>query len=172
MYGSFIIKVNIKTMRDHIFIALVEHKPGVLQRVASMFSRRRFNIESITVGPTDNKKIARMTILTSGDDAILEQITKQMNKLSCIIKVVDVNKEDAICRELCLVKIHAPDEKSKNQIIQYANVFRGNVVDVSQKALSVEITGDSEKVNAFIDLVRSLGVKEVARTGMTAMQRG
>ncbi|MFH0859730.1 MAG: acetolactate synthase small subunit [Candidatus Altiarchaeota archaeon] len=159
-------------MRSHIFIALVEHKPGVLQRVASMFSRRRFNIESITVGPTDNNNIARMTILTEGDDKILEQITKQMNKLSCVIKVIDVGREDAICRELCLVKIHAPEEKSKSQVIQYVNVFRGSVVDVNPKSITVEITGDSEKVDAFIQLVRPLGVKEVSRTGMTAMQRG
>jgi len=159
-------------MRAHIFMVLVEHKPGVLQRIASMFSRRKFNIESITVGPTDKSDIARMTILTYGDDKILEQITKQLNKLPSVIKINDVTTEDAVCRELCLIKINAPDEKGKSQIIQYTDVFRGNIVDVSSKTLSVEITGDSEKIDAFIDLVKVAGIKEMARTGMTAMQRG
>lgn len=158
-------------MRTHIFTALVEHRPGVLQRVASMFTRRRFNIESISVGATENPKIARMTILTKGDDKTLEQITKQMNKLVNVIKIKDLSKEDAICRELCLIKIHAPKEDQKSQVMQYADVFRGRVVDVAPNAVSVEITGDSEKIDAFIDLVRSIGIKEVARTGITAMQK-
>lgn len=158
--------------KKHIFIALVEHRPGVLQRIASMFSRRKFNIESITVGPTNNSKIARMTIITTGDEKILEQITKQMNKLPVVIKVTDIAAQDAVCRELCMIKIHTPDEKSKSQIIQYTDVFRGSIVDVNTKSLSVEITGDSSKIDAFIDLARPLGIKEVARTGMTAMQRG
>jgi len=159
-------------MKEHIITAFVEHKPGVLQRISSLFSRRRFNIESITVGATDNPSIARMTIITRGDDKILEQITKQMNKLANIIKVTNINKEDSVCRELCLIKVHSPDEKHKSQIIQYVNVFRGNVVDVSPKSIIVEITGSSDKIDAFIDLVRSIGIKEIARTGTTAIQRG
>jgi acetolactate synthase-1/3 small subunit len=159
-------------MRDHIFTALVEHKPGVLQRVASMFTRRRFNIESITVGPTDNPDIARMTILTSGDDKTFEQIEKQMNKLVNVIKVTDIEVGKSICRELCLVRLHSPDEKSKSQIMQYADVFRGRVVDVCSDSVTVEITGDPEKIDAFIGLTKTFGVKEIARTGITAMQRG
>jgi len=159
-------------MRAHIFTALVEHKPGVLQRVASMFTRRRFNIESITVGPTENPNIARMTILTRGDDKTLEQIEKQMNKLVNVIKVTDLNRDESICRELCLIKIHTPHEKQKSQVMQYADVFRGRVVDVNPDSITVEITGDSEKIDAFINLTRSIGIKEVSRTGTTAMQRG
>lgn len=158
-------------LRAHIFMALVEHKPGVLQRISSMFSRRKFNIESISVGPTDNPAIARMTILTRGDEKILEQITKQMNKLPNVVKVVNIMRDDAVCRELCLIKVHTPDERARSQVIQYADVFRGNVVDVSPKSLCVEITGDSDKIDAFVDLARSFGIKEIARTGMTAMQR-
>lgn len=156
----------------HIFTALVEHKPGVLQTVASMFSRRKFNIESITVGPTDNPSIARMTILTRGDEKTLEQIAKQMNKLVNVIKVSDLRRDEAVCRELCLLKIYTPNEKQKSQVIQYADVFRGRIVDVSSDSMIVEITGNSEKIDAFINLVRSIGIKEIARTGTTAMQRG
>lgn len=159
-------------MRTHIFTALVEHRPGVLQRVASMFTRRRFNIESITVGPTDTQGIARMTILTTGDDKTLEQIEKQMNKLVSVIKVTDLAKDAAICRELCLVKLHSPDERAKSQIIQYADVFRGRVVDVSPDSITIEITGDPGKIEAFIALTKVFGIKEMSRTGVTAMQRG
>ncbi|MBU4265908.1 MAG: acetolactate synthase small subunit [Candidatus Altiarchaeota archaeon] len=159
-------------MRTHIFTALVEHKPGVLQRVASMFTRRKFNIESITVGPTDNPKIARMTILTKGDDQMLEQIEKQMNKLVNVIKVTDISKDEAISRELCLIKLHTPKEQDKSQVIQYADVFRGRAVDVSPDSMVIEVTGSSDKIDAFIQLVKNVGVKEVARTGITAMQRG
>ena len=158
--------------QDQILTALVEHKPGVLQRISSMFSRRRFNINSITVGPTENPSIARMTILTKGDEQILEQITKQLNKLPNVIKVMDVTGEGAVCRELCLVKIHTPDERSRSQVIMYADVFRANIVDVGLKSMCVEITGDADKIEAFIDLSKSFGIKELARTGMTAMQRG
>jgi len=153
-------------------MALVEHKPGVLQRIASLFARRKFNIESITVGATDHPDIARMTIVTRGNDRVLEQISKQMNKLVNVIKVSDVNPVDAVCRELCIVKVNTPSEKDKLQVIQYANVFRGNVIDVSPKSLSVEIIGDTDKINAFLNMMRPLGIKEIARTGATAIQRG
>lgn len=159
-------------MRAHIFTALVEHQPGVLQRVASMFARRRFNIESITVGPTEQPGIARMTILTRGDDKILEQIEKQMNKLVDVIKVTDHSLDECVCRELCIVKVNTPKESQKSQVMQYADVFRGRIVDVSLDTISVEITGDSNKIDAFIDLVKGMGIKVVARTGITAMPRG
>lgn len=158
--------------RVHVFTALVEHKPGVLQRIASLFARRKFNIESITVGATDHPDIARMTIVTRGDDRVLEQISKQMNKLVNVIKVTDIAPECAVSRELCIVKVNTTGEKQKTQVIQYANVFRGNVVDVSPKSLSVEVIGDTDKINAFINMMRTFGIKEIARTGVTAMQRG
>lgn len=158
--------------RVHVFTALVEHRPGVLQRIASLFARRKFNIESITVGATDHPEIARMTIVTRGDDAILEQVSKQMNKLVNVIKVSDLESGKAVIRELCIVKVNTPTEKQKAQVLQYTNVFRGNIVDVSPKSLSVEIIGDTSKINAFLSMIRPLGIKEIARTGATAMQRG
>ncbi|MFH1834850.1 MAG: acetolactate synthase small subunit [Methanobacteriota archaeon] len=161
-----------KKIESQIITALVEHKPGVLQRISSMFSRRRFNIDSITVGPTEKKDIARMTILTWGDEKVLEQITKQLNKLPNVIKVMDITGENAVLRELCLIKIHTPDERSRSQVIMYADVFRANIVDVGPKSLTVELTGDADKINAFVDLSRTFGIRELARTGMTAMQRG
>jgi acetolactate synthase-1/3 small subunit len=157
---------------EHIFVVLVEHRPGVLQRVASLFSRRRYNIESISVGPTENPSIARMTIITKGEERIVEQIEKQLNKMVNVIKVIELHPESCVCRELCIVKVHTPDNRTKEQVIQYADVFRGSVVDVNPKSLAVEITGDSAKIDAFINLVKGFGIKEVARTGLTAIQRG
>lgn len=159
-------------VREHIFVVLVEHRPGVLQRVSSLFSRRRYNIESISVGPTENPAIARMTIITKGEDRIVEQIEKQLNKMVNVIKVVELHPESSVLRELCIIKIHTPDDKAKEQVIQYADVFRGGIVDVSPKSLAVELTGDSSKIDAFINLVKGFGIKEVARTGLTAIQRG
>ncbi|MBU0762075.1 MAG: acetolactate synthase small subunit [Candidatus Altiarchaeota archaeon] len=158
--------------RSHVLSVLVEHKPGVMQRIASLFARRKFNIESITVGVTDHPDIARMTIVTRGDEKILEQITKQMNKLVNVIKVSDLEKDNCVRRELCIVKVNTPDEKHKTQVIQYANVFRANIVDVSPKTTAVELTGDTSKINAFLSMVRGMGIKEIARTGVTAIQRG
>jgi acetolactate synthase-1/3 small subunit len=161
------------TLEDtHILTALVEHRPGVLQRISSLFARRKFNIESITVGATDHPEIARMTIVTRGDEKVLEQITKQMNKLVNVIKVSDMDGVGVVTRELCIVKVNAPDEKHKSQVIRYADVFRGNVVDVSQKSISVEIIGDTKKIEAFLSLMRQCGIKDIARTGVTAIQRG
>jgi len=159
-------------MKSHILAVMVEHKPGVMQRISSLFSRRKFNIESITVGVTENPDIARMTIISRGDEHILEQIIKQMNKIVNVVKVNDLDRESTVVRELCIVKLNTPDEKAKSQVIRYAEVFRGNVVDVSPKSLSVEVVGDQSKIDAFLDLMRNVGIKEVARTGVTAMPRG
>jgi acetolactate synthase I/III small subunit len=158
--------------RVHIFTALVEHQPGVLQRIASLFARRKFNIESITVGATDHPEIARMTIVTRGSDLVLEQISKQMNKLVNVIKVTDISPQDAVCRELCIIKVNTPSDKERTQVITYTDVFRGNVVDVSPKSLSVEIIGDTDKINAFLNIMRPFGIKEIARTGARAIERG
>jgi len=158
--------------RTHIISALVLHKPGVLQRVAGLFTRRGFNIENITVGTSENEDMARMTIIAQGDEKVLEQITKQLNKLIDVIKVRDLEPESTVKRELCLIKIHAPAERIRSEVIQYANIFRGRIIDVSPETLTVEITGSPEKIEALIELLRGFGIKEIARTGPTAISRG
>jgi len=156
----------------HIISTIVEHKPGVLYEISNMFRRRGFNIESISVGPTEHEDLARMTIMVRGDEATVEQVTKQLHKLIDVIKVAKLDPDRSVIREMALVKVHAADSNARSDIIQYANIFRGNVVDVSPESLTIEITGDSEKIDAFIEISRTFGVKEVARTGITALQRG
>ncbi|MEM0352970.1 MAG: acetolactate synthase small subunit [Archaeoglobaceae archaeon] len=149
---------------------LVENKPGVLARVSSLFRRRGFNIESLSVGVTENEDISRMTIVVNGDEKVLEQVVKQLNKLIEVIKVSDVTK-DPVERELCLVRVNAPPEK-RGEIVELTNIFRARIVDVAKDSFIIEITGDEDKINAFIDLMRNYGIKEVARTGKVAMVRG
>lgn len=149
---------------------LVENKPGVLARVASLFRRRGFNIESLSVGITENEEISRMTIVVNGDEKVLEQVVKQLNKLIEVIKVSDVSY-DSVERELCLVRTNAPPEK-RGEIVELTNIFRARIVDVAKDSFIIEITGDEDKINAFIDLMRNYGIKEVARTGKVAMVRG
>lgn len=149
---------------------LVENKPGVLARVASLFRRRGFNIESLTVGVTERDDVSRMTIVVNGDEKVLEQVIKQLNKLIEVIKVSDITK-DSVERELCLVKVNAPPEK-RGELVELTNIFRGRIVDVARDSFIIEVTGDEEKINAFIDLMRSYGIKEVARTGKVSMVRG
>ncbi|HDN63217.1 MAG TPA: acetolactate synthase small subunit [Candidatus Bathyarchaeota archaeon] len=158
--------------QTHIISALVEHKPGVLYSVSNMFRRRAFNIESITVGPAEQKDIARMTIVVNADERILEQVVKQLNKLIDVIKVSVLDPAASVVREMVLVKIHTPNSNVRSDVINYVNVFRGRVVDIAPDSLIVEITGDPDKINAFIDLVRNFGIKELARTGVTALSRG
>ncbi|MDI9646351.1 MAG: acetolactate synthase small subunit [Archaeoglobales archaeon] len=150
--------------------ALVENKPGVLARVASLFRRRGFNIDSLSVGRTEREDLSRMTIVVEGDEKVVEQVTKQLNKLIDVIKVSDVTK-NAVERELCLVKVNVQPEK-RGEIIELANIFRARIVDVSRDSFIIEITGDEEKIEAFIDLMRQYGIKELARTGKVAMARG
>ena len=158
--------------RTHIISAIVLDKPGVLQRVAGLFTRRGFNIDNITVGPSEQENFARMTIITKGDEKILEQITKQLNKLIDVIKVRDLEPAVTVQRELCLIKVHTSSEKVSSEVIQYANIFRGRIIDVSPETITIEITGPPEKIEALIDLVRVFGIKEIARTGPTAISRG
>ena len=160
------------TLQTHIIATLVENEPGVLYEVANMFRRRGFNIDSISVGLVDTEGLARMTIVVKGDDRTVEQIVKQLNKLVSVIKVSILTPENVVTRELALIKVHIADAKARSDAIQYVNIFRGHILDVAPESLIVEITGDSEKIDAFIDLVRSFGVKELARTGMTALTRG
>lgn len=155
----------------HIISTLVENKPGVLQKVAGLFTRRGFNIDSITVGQSEVEGLARMVITVKADDNILEQVTKQLNKLVDVIKIKDISK-NAVKRELCLVKVNIPNEKARAEIMQYANIFRAKIVDVCEETLIIELTGDMEKINAFISLLKGYGIKKISRTGLTAMARG
>ena len=155
-----------------VIAALVENKPGVLHRIANMFSRRDFNIESITVGQTEQKGIARMTITVSEDEKTLEQVVKQMNKLIDVIRVTRLEPENIVTRELALIKVNAPDSKTRSDIINCVDVFRGRVVDVSPDTLAIEITGTPDKLDAFLNLMKTYGIMELARTGLTALSRG
>ena len=156
----------------HTISILVENKTGVLQRVAGLFTRRDFNIDNITVGKTADSNISRITITTYGDDKTLEQIIKQLNKLIEVIKVREMKPENTIRRQLALIKIHAPTEQDKSEIIQYTNIFRGKVADVTPKTITIEITGKPDKINALIELIKTYGIKEMTKTGITAITRG
>lgn len=155
----------------HIISVLVENEFGVLARVAGLFSGRGFNIESLCVAETLEQGISVMTIVTSGSESILEQILKQLNKLVNVIKVTEFQDAEFVSREMVLVKVNA-EEKSREEILRMIEIFRGRVVDVSAKSYTVEITGNEEKVKAFLALVRPLGIKELVRTGPIAMMRG
>jgi acetolactate synthase-1/3 small subunit len=137
-----------------------------------MFRRRGFNIESITVGRTEQKGMSRMTITVKGDEKTLEQIVKQMNKLIEVVKVTGLEPENIVARELALIKVTTADTKTRSDIINFAEVFRGRVVDVSPDTLTIEITGTPDKIDAFLNLMKTYGIVEMARTGLTALSRG
>jgi len=144
----------------HVISTLVEDKPGVLQKVAGMFNRRGFNIDSITVGQSEVDGLSRMVISVHADQKGLEQVTKQLNKLVDVIKIKDITK-NAVKRELCLVKVSIPNAKARAEIMQYSNIFRAKVVDVTEETLIIEITGDKKKINAFISLLKGYGIKRI-----------
>lgn len=154
----------------HTISVQVENKPGVLARVSALFASRGFNIESLTVGETEDPTVSRMTIVSSGDDATIEQITKQLNKLVDVIKVNDLTQEKFVERELFLIRLGAHGA-ARSQLIELVDVFRAKIVDVSAKSMTVELTGDTEKIDAFIDLVKPFGVQEMVRTGKVALAR-
>ncbi|OED30820.1 acetolactate synthase small subunit [Methanosphaera sp. WGK6] len=156
----------------HTISILVENKPGVLQRISGLFTRRNFNIDNISVGKTEDTTISRITIRTTGDNQILEQITKQLNKLVEVIKVRELKPENTIKRQLVLMKVHAADETVKTEIIQYTKIFRGHLIDVTPKSVIIQITGDHSKITAFTELMKPYGIKELAKTGVTAINRG
>ena len=158
--------------QSHIIACLVENKPGVLYEVANMFRRRNFNIDSISVGAMEQKDLARMTIVVKGDDWTVEQVIKQLRKLIDVIRVATLDPSDSVVREMALVKVHIADAQARSEIIQYADIFRGRVIDVSPDAVTVEVTGDPDKINAFVELARPFGLKELARTGIAALSRG
>lgn len=155
----------------HTLAILVENKPGVLTRVAGLFSRRGFNIESLAVGVTENKDISRITILVSGDDNILEQVEKQLNKLIDVIRVSDIPADESVNRELALIKVGV-DTTTRAEVMQIVDIFRAKIVDVGIKSLVIEVTGDESKINAIEQLLRQFGIKEMVRTGKIAMNRG
>lgn len=155
----------------HTLSVLVANKPGVLTHVSGLFSRRGYNIDSLTVGVTENPEISRMTIVVHGDEHVIEQVTKQLNKLIDIIKVVDISSQESVDRELALLKVNA-DPDSRAEVIQIVNIFRAKIVDVSAKSLIIEVTGSMDKINALEELMRPYGIKEMVRTGKVALVRG
>jgi acetolactate synthase-1/3 small subunit len=155
-----------------IIAALVEDKPGVLHNVANLFRRRAFNIESISVGSAERKGLSRMTITVKGDDKMLEQVVKQMNKLVEVVKVSQLDPANSVARELALVKVSVPDTKTRSDVLNCVGVFRAHVVDVSTETFTIEITGAPDKIDAFLKLMEPFGIIELARTGLTALARG
>jgi acetolactate synthase-1/3 small subunit len=158
-------------MAKHILSVLVENHSGVLSRVSGLFSRRGFNIDSLTVGVTENPDVSRMTILVAGDDYIIEQVSKQLNKLIDIIKIRSLEKSDCVRRELALIKVNTT-ASTRSEIIQIVEIFRSKIVDVSKNAMTIEIAGSTEKILALEEMVRPFGIKEMVRTGLIAIERG
>jgi len=154
----------------HTISILVENKFGVLSRVSGLFSGRGYNIESLSVGETIDPQVSIMTIVTTGDDQIIEQITKQLNKLIDVIKVTDMKELEHVEREMVLVKV-APRQQDKSEVLNLTEIFRGRIVDSSQKTYTIEITGDEKKIEAFIELMKPMGIKEFVRTGKVAIAR-
>ncbi len=157
--------------RRHIISVLVLNEFGVLTRVAGLFSGRGYNIESLSVAETSNPDISRMTIVTSGDPAVIEQIIKHLRKLIPVLKVVDVTEKPHVERELLLLKVKAT-EKNKNEVFRLVEIFRAKIIDVSPSSYIIELTGDPDKLDAFIELFEGLGLLEIARTGIVSLQRG
>ncbi|MGA3112686.1 MAG: acetolactate synthase small subunit [Candidatus Bathyarchaeia archaeon] len=155
-----------------VISVLVENKPGVLHGVANLFRRRNFNIESITVGPSENIDTSRMTITVKGDEKTLEQVVRQLAKLIDVLKVEELEQGHFVMRELALIKVNVPTPKDRSDIINCVEVFRGRIIDVSTDSLTVEITGTPDKLDAFLKLMQTTGVIELARTGITALARG
>ncbi len=155
----------------HTISLLVENKFGVLARIAGLFSGRGYNIESLSVGETVDPNISRMTITVKGDDQVIEQITKQLNKLINVIKVQDLTGEDFIEREMVLIKVFADEASKRAEVLRIVDIFRGKIVDVGRETYTIELTGDKDKIEAIIELLKPLGIKEIARTGKVALLR-
>ena len=156
--------------KKHTICALVENHFGVLCRISGLFSSRGFNIDSLTVGETEDPAISRMTIVVRGDDRVLEQVVKQLNRLVDVIRVIDITQGEFIERELALIKVKA-DPSNRSEIIQITEVFRSNIVDVSTSSMTIEATGKEDKILAMINMLRSFGIQEIARTGTVALLR-
>lgn len=155
----------------HTIVALVENRPGVLNRVSSLFRRRSFNISSIAVGETEMPDVSRMTIVVDGATTAVEQVTKQLYKLIEVVKVSDITAEEMVARELALIKVKAT-ASTRGEIIQIVDIFRANIIDVAPDSLIIEATGDEEKITSLLQLLRGFGIKEMARTGRVSLVRG
>ena len=158
-------------MKQIVLSLLVDNTPGVLSRVAGLFTRRGYNIDSIAAGVTQNPKYTRITVVATGDDIILEQIRKQLLKLEDVVKIMQLEDNNSVCRELVLVKVKA-DKKEKQEIIAVADIFRAKIVDVSKNSLIIELTGNANKIQAFISLLDGFDIIEMVRTGLTGLGRG
>jgi acetolactate synthase-1/3 small subunit len=158
-------------MSRHTLSVLVENKPGVLARIAALFSRRGFNIDSLAVGPTEHPEISRMTIVVGVEDWPLEQVTKQLNKLVNVIKIVELDPESSVQRELLLVKVRA-DLDTRSHVLETVQLFRAKVVDVAPDAVTVEATGNADKLEALLRVLEPFGIKELVQSGMVAINRG
>ena len=156
---------------QRVFSLLVDNNPGVLARVASLFSRRGYNIDSLTAGVTNNPKYTRITVAVSGDDQILQQIRNQIAKLEEVRKIIILDDKESVCRELVLVKVMA-DKKEKQEIIAIADVFRAKIVDVAMNSVMIELTGNQNKLDAFLNIMSDFEVLEMVRTGITGLGRG
>jgi acetolactate synthase I/III small subunit len=157
--------------QKHILVASVEDKPGVMNRVSSLLRRRNFNIDSIAVGPSEDARLSRMTFVVRGDTDRVEQVRKQMDKLVEVVRIVDITNERPVSRELALIKVSA-SPSTRSEIIQIVDIFRANIVDVSATTLMVEVTGDTEKVESLLELLKGFGIREITRTGLVALPRG
>ena len=155
----------------HVISAIVENKPGVLAHIAGLFAGRGFNIDSLAVGETEDPMRSRMTVVARGDDAVLEQIRKQLGKIVDVIKVVDFSGADTVERDLMLIKVAASPDR-RGEVFEIVEVFRGKVVDIGPKHLTLEVSGPEKKIEAFVDLMKPYGVKELVRTGRIALARG
>ncbi|MDD3766338.1 MAG: acetolactate synthase small subunit [Eubacteriales bacterium] len=158
-------------MAKHILSVLTENKAGVLSRISGLFSRRGFNIDSLAVGPTEDESVSRMTIVVDGDEYIVEQVSKQLNKLIDVIKIKRLDESETVSRELALIKVNAPAEQ-RSEILQIVDIFRAKIIDVSHETLTVEMTGTTEKQKAILDLLAPYGIKELVKTGLVSLQRG
>ena len=163
---------GIRTGRKHVLSILVENKPGVLARIAGLFARRGFNIDSLAVGPTDDVSIARFTLTVDGAAHPIDQVTKQLHKLVHVIKIRDLDPSDTVARELALFKVSCQDGDSRAQVMQFTEIFRGKTVDVSKRSVTVEVTGTDDKIEAFEQMIRPFGLIEMVRTGEIAVSRG
>ena len=155
----------------HTLVALLEDHPGVLNRVVSLLRRRGYNIESLTVGHSEIKGVSRLTMVVCGDDAVIEQVVKQLYKLIEVVKVTDLSEDRVVVRELALVKVNATPS-TRGELMQIADIYRGKIVDLANDSVMIEITGTEDKIDSLIDLVRRFGIKEIVRTGRVAMLRG
>ena len=158
-------------MEKHVLSALVKNSSGVLSRVSGLFSRRGYNIDSLTVGRTEDPSISRMTITLMGDDKVLEQVKKQLNKLEDVVRVINFTANESVYRELVLIKVKA-NAKNRSAINETVKIFRSKIIDLSTDTLTIELTGDEEKISALINLMEEYGIEELVRTGVTALQRG